>query len=450
MFQEQSKKRQPQGGGFSESGVKQPTGDTGQEKANEEQPSPAPKEKLSDEKDPKVYGTDLKPELKVEEDSSKIENKLPFFLHLSQPEKSVDWSSAAYTRLSSFSQTEIHPAFVRMGVKYSGCKTTAQSNEHCLDFLDCTKELLQQCRNCDANELISVEAEARLKQNLSFLESCASIPICTANAVKFVKSRITSLSSEASNESNLKLLLQQISEYQSNRVEISSHAIVSEEENISNSLKSGDNILIYGFSSIINKLLTKLASAENTQENTNNKFSVTIIDCSPKFDGRKALKELELIGIRCSYGLISALSFFMPQVDKVLLDADALFGNGAVMAKAGTGSVMLSAKSCNKPVIVCCETFKFSEKIQTDSIVFNQLADAEDVLSKRLWKDKNVTDDLLEQWKCKSDKLSLLNCVYDVTPPSFVTMVISELGNIPSLSVPIIYRWKCKDLQDYL
>ena len=31
------------------------------------------------------------------------------------------------------------------------------------------------------------------------------------------------------------------------------------------------------------------------------------------------------------------------------------------------------AKSCNVPVLVCCETYKFSERVQTDSFVFNEL-----------------------------------------------------------------------------
>ena len=468
VFQQQSKKKQ-QEGTTSESVAPKTTGDAGQQRRQQhpkkeasQEPKPqSEKEPISDSK-PAIntkstpvatHVAERATDSKIAEES-KTGKKLPFFVHLSLPAKSVDWSSQPLDRLAKFDQTEVHPAFVRMGVKYSVAKSTTQSNEHCWDFLSCTKELLQQCRtSTEGDKPISIEAEIRLKQNLTFLENCAPIPICTANAIKFVKSRISSLSSDDSNEDNLQLLLQQISEYQSNRVELSSNAIVSEEENISDSLKSSDNILIYGYSSIINKLLTKLASSVTSSENnhkSSSKFSVTIIDSSPNFDGRKSLKELERIGVKCSYGLLSALSFFMPHVDKVLIDADALFGNGAVMAKAGSGSVMLSANFCNKPVIVCCETFKFSEKIQTDSIVFNQLADAEDVLTQRLWKDKKVTDDLLDQWKSKSDKLSLLNCVYDVTPPSFVTMVISELGNIPSLSVPIIYRWKCKDLQDFL
>ena len=39
------------------------------------------------------------------------------------------------------------------------------------------------------------------------------------------------------------------------------------------------------------------------------------------------------------------------------------------------------AKSCNVPVLVCCETYKFSERVQTDSFVFNELGDPDDLVA---------------------------------------------------------------------
>ena len=40
------------------------------------------------------------------------------------------------------------------------------------------------------------------------------------------------------------------------------------------------------------------------------------------------------------------------------------------------------------------------------------------------------------------DKLTLLNLVYDFTPPEFLTMVITELGMIPCTSVPVVLRMR--------
>lgn len=61
------------------------------------------------------------------------------------------------------------------------------------------------------------------------------------------------------------------------------------------------------------------------------------------------------------------------QVSKVFLGAHALLANGYVMSRVGTSLIALVAKTFNVPVLVCCETYKFSDRVQTDSFVFNEL-----------------------------------------------------------------------------
>lgn len=50
----------------------------------------------------------------------------------------------------------------------------------------------------------------------------------------------------------------------------------------------------------------------------------------------------------------------------------------------------------------------------------------------------------LESWQ-QEPSLGLLNLVYDVTPPDFVDLVITELGMIPCTSVPVVLRVKNVD-----
>ena len=61
------------------------------------------------------------------------------------------------------------------------------------------------------------------------------------------------------------------------------------------------------------------------------------------------------------------------QVTKVLLGAHALLANGYVTSRVGSSQVALIAKAYNVPVLVCCETYKFCERVQTDSFVCNEL-----------------------------------------------------------------------------
>lgn len=45
----------------------------------------------------------------------------------------------------------------------------------------------------------------------------------------------------------------------------------------------------------------------------------------------------------------------------------------------------------------------------------------------------------LSDWK-SIRSLGLLNLVYDVTSPDLIAMVITEMGNIPCTSVPVVIR----------
>jgi translation initiation factor eIF-2B subunit delta len=47
--------------------------------------------------------------------------------------------------------------------------------------------------------------------------------------------------------------------------------------------------------------------------------------------------------------------------------------NGAVYSRVGTASVAMVAHAIQVPVLVCCEAHKFHERVQLDSICFNEL-----------------------------------------------------------------------------
>lgn len=98
-----------------------------------------------------------------------------------------------------------------------------------------------------------------------------------------------------------------------------------------------------------------------------------MVDSAPWYEGRQLLHHLVRNNIKCTYVLLSATSFIMTKATKVLLGAHALLANGHVMGRAGSSQIALIAKHFNVPVLVCCETYKFTERVQTDSIIFNEL-----------------------------------------------------------------------------
>ena len=139
------------------------------------------------------------------------------------------------------------------------------------------------------------------------------------------------------------------------------------------------------------------------------KFRVIIADGRPNFEGKEMARHMINLGLHCTYVLVSSVPyiihevrlsiklihlisrvfFFLPEfyskflgfnlflvffkVTKVFVGAHAVLANGCVMSRVGTSQVALVAKSHNVPVLVCCETYKFSERVQTDSFVFNEL-----------------------------------------------------------------------------
>uniref|UniRef100_A0A674J0J2 Translation initiation factor eIF2B subunit delta n=1 Tax=Terrapene triunguis TaxID=2587831 RepID=A0A674J0J2_9SAUR len=193
-------------------------------------------------------------------------------------------------------------------------------------------------------------------------------------------------------------------------------------------ISDGDVILVYGCSSLVNRTLCDA-------HDNGRAFRVIVVDSRPRLEGRDTLRRLVREGIRCTYVMITAISYVLPEVSKVLLGAHALLANGSVMSRVGTSQIALVSKAYNVPVLVCCETYKFCERVQTDSFVSNELDDPDDLIV------PGKGGAQLRGWK-ENSSLRLLNLVYDVTPPELVDLVITDLGMIPCTSVPVVLRVK--------
>ncbi|KAF0313719.1 Translation initiation factor eIF-2B subunit delta [Amphibalanus amphitrite] len=188
-------------------------------------------------------------------------------------------------------------------------------------------------------------------------------------------------------------------------------------------ITDGDVILTYGRSTTVLDVL-------DAAQRKGCRFRVIVVDSRPRLDGRDMLRQLLDANVPCSYGLLTAIGHHMKEATKVLLGAQALLSNGMVLSHAGTALVSLTGRALNRPVLVCCETYKFSDRVQTDSQVYNELGDPNELVTP----DSPLAD--LRQ----SESLSLLNLAYDVTPPELVDVVVTELGAIPCTSVPAVLR----------
>ncbi|RLO12151.1 hypothetical protein DYB28_002170 [Aphanomyces astaci] len=202
----------------------------------------------------------------------------------------------------------------------------------------------------------------------------------------------------------------------------------------------GDVILTYARADIIEVLL-KQAFDQKIQ------FRVLVVDSRPHFEGKKLIRALAEHGLPCTYIQINALSYVMKEVTKVFLGATAIMSNGAVVARVGTALCAMTAHEFNVPVLFCCETYKFSDRVQLDSITHNELRDPDELVNSYAADHQRLTNrseaeasaHVLADWR-DLPNLKLLNLVYDLTPMEYVSMVVTEIGMIPPTSIPAIIR----------
>lgn len=138
----------------------------------------------------------------------------------------------------------------------------------------------------------------------------------------------------------------------------------------------------------------------------------------------------------------------------MLLGAHSLLANGYVMSVIGSSQISLVAHSHNVPVLFCCEFYKFSERVHTDSFVYNEIGIFSSFLLITNEFSKYVLfpgkpEDFLKGLAKKDEletalntipTLSILNLGYDITPPEFVSVVITEKGILPCTSAPAVLR----------
>ncbi|XP_017401095.1 translation initiation factor eIF-2B subunit delta isoform X3 [Cebus imitator] len=348
-------------------------------------------------------------------------SKVSLFSHLPQYSR-----QNSLTQFMSIPSSVIHPAMVRLGLQYSQGLVSG-SNARCIALLRALQQVIQDYTT-PPNEELSRDLVNKLKPYMSFLTQCRPLSASMHNAIKFLNKEITGVSSSKREEEAKSELQAAIDRYVQEKIVLAAQAI---SRFAYKKISNGDVILVYGCSSLVSRILQE-AWIEGRR------FRVVVVDSRPRLEGRHMLRSLVRAGVPASYLLIPAASYVLPEVSKVLLGAHALLANGSVMSRVGTAQLALVARAHNVPVLVCCETYKFCERVQTDAFVSNELDDPDDLQYKR---GEHVT---LANWQNYAS-LRLLNLVYDVTPPELVDLVITELGMIPCSSVPVVLRVKSSD-----
>ena len=240
------------------------------------------------------------------------------------------------------------------------------------------------------------------------------------NAIRWLKLEVSKVDISVPDTEAKKGLCEAIDVFIRERVTFADQVIA---QSTADKIRDGDVIMTYAKSSIVQRALVK-AHEEGK------KFRVIVVDSRPLHEGKHLAASLVSLGMNVKYCLLNGLSHNIQDVTKVLLGAHAMMSNGRLFSRIGTAVVAMEANDADKPVIVLCETIKFTERVALDSIVHNEIAPADELV---------IPGGALEKWT-DIRNLQLCNPMYDVTPADFIQMIITESGNVPPTSVPVLHR----------
>ena len=191
-----------------------------------------------------------------------------------------------------------------------------------------------------------------------------------------------------------------------------------------NRIEDGDHVLTYSYSTIVMKAL-KLA--KDKEKN----IRVYVPESRPGLEGLNTARELERYGIPVTLFVDSATRYFMKEVNKVLIGAEAIAANGAIVSKVGTSLVALAAHEARVNVFVLAPTLKFSPET-----IYGELVE---LLEKE--PESFISIEHMHKMGLKiNDKFNVKVPMFDVTPPEYIDAIITERGLIAPQAVTFMLR----------
>ncbi len=184
-------------------------------------------------------------------------------------------------------------------------------------------------------------------------------------------------------------------------------------------LSSGDVVLTHCNSLAAIKVIARAHERKGLSR-------VYATETRPRLQGLITYRMLSQAGVEVVLIPDSAVRHLMRDVDKVVVGADAVAANGAVVNKIGTSLIALAAGERGVDFYVAAETYKFSPYTLIGELVEIEERDASEV----------VPPDLLS----KHPLLSVRNPAFDVTAPEYITGIITEIGILPPTAAALVLR----------
>lgn len=279
------------------------------------------------------------------------------------------------------------------------------------------------------------------------------------NAIRWLKDVIIKVDPTMPEHEAKRDLLEEIDIFIRERVTAANRLI---RDHAATKIEPGDVILTYAASSIVEQTLIYAHESKKIP------FSVIVVNSKPLDEGKHLARKLARRGIKVGCYEMNGVTHAVKNATKVFLGAHAMLQNGRLYSRIGTASVAMLAHAQSLPIDVLCQSVKFSDKAPLDSIMINEVAPSDELLSETQRRELLPLQSLLTSqqkgtapsdgpkaaateeapakttdvpsWIAQTKNLHHLQLLYDVTPAHYINMVITEYGSLPPSSVPVVHR----------
>lgn len=140
-------------------------------------------------------------------------------------------------------------------------------------------------------------------------------------------------------------------------------------------------------------------------------FTVIVTETRPLYQGTITARELVREKVDVVYCIDSASAAVMAKATKVLVGADAITADGAIVNKIGTYQIAIEAKEYKVPFIVACGTHKYDSR--------TALGFPEPI-------EQRAVKEVADPTKIRGAKI--INPAFDVTPKEYIHEIVTEIG----------------------
>jgi len=143
-------------------------------------------------------------------------------------------------------------------------------------------------------------------------------------------------------------------------------------------------------------------------------IEVYVTESRPMDQGLTSARQLLKAGVPTTLIVDSAVRHFIRDIDKVIVGADSIAANGAVINKIGTSQLALAAHEARVLFFVAAESYKFHPGTLVGRLVEIEEREPNEIVNPK-----------------RFPGVKIRNPVFDVTPPDYIDLIITERGIVP-------------------